>query len=264
VGPEALLTVAAGRYHQHARATDEAVERSLGEAVSDPTPTADELLPVAKADHLVVSLDQTLGDRVHLGLTGFGKSYQGLGASPDEVVRSSGVDVRVLRRGNRSTTWLGYGLTWYWSDTDLAGATSEFTGRQLLTAGLSGSLGGGLGADVRLAFGAGLPYTSVPFRSASVSAPQDDLGSTEGVLEQTPPLPGGLDEDFLRLDIEVHRAFEVRWAGRPWQLRPYLRILNALDRRDALFYAFQPWRSSELTPLAERPLVPVVGIAWRF
>jgi hypothetical protein len=54
------------------------------------------------------------------------------------------------------------------------------------------------------------------------------------------------------------------WGSRTVEIRPYLRILNALDRRDALFYAFQPWRSDELTPLAERPLVPVVGIAWRF
>jgi hypothetical protein len=43
-----------------------------------------------------------------------------------------------------------------------------------------------------------------------------------------------------------------------------VRVLNALDRRDALFYAFQPWRSDALTPLAARPLVPVLGVAWRF
>jgi hypothetical protein len=103
----------------------------------------------------------------------------------------------------------------------------------------------------------------VPFRAAE-AAIEDNLPATGDVLEQTPPLPGGLDEDFLRLDVELHGTFRVNWAGRPWEVRPYVRILNALDRRDALFYAFQPWRSDELTPLAERPIVPVVGIAWRF
>jgi hypothetical protein len=263
VAPAALLTLAAGRYHQLARATDVAVERSLGDVAADPEPTPGDLLPVATADHLVVALDQNLGERVRLGLSGFAKSYHGLSTAPGEVIRSSGVDLRVRRQSDRSSAWVGYGLTWYWSDADLSGSTSQFTGRQLLTAGWSGPLGDVLGGDVRLAFGAGLPYTSVPFRAAEAMA-EDNLPATEGVLGQTPPLPGGLDEDFLRLDVEVHGTFHMDWGSRTVEIRPYLRILNALDRRDALFYAFQPWRSDELTPLAERPLVPVVGIAWRF
>ncbi len=263
VAPEALLTLAAGRYHQHARATDVAVERSLGEVATSSDATAEDLLKVATADHLMVALDQKLGEEVRLGLSGFAKSYHGLSAAPADVIRSSGVDLRVRRQARQSTAWLGYGLTWYWSDVDLSGSTSEFTGRQLLTAGWSGPLGNVLGGDVRLAYGAGLPYTSVPFRAAE-AAIEDNLPATGDVLEQTPPLPGGLDEDFLRLDVELHGTFRVNWAGRPWEVRPYVRILNALDRRDALFYAFQPWRSDELTPLAERPIVPVVGIAWRF
>jgi hypothetical protein len=262
VAPGALLTVATGRYHQHARATDVAVERSLSEVVRDST-LSSELLPVATADHVVVSLDQTFGEEVRLGLAGFWKAYQGLRSTQTEPVRSSGIDLRVQRRGEQATAWLGYGLSWYWSGTDLSGSSSDFTGRQLLTAGLAGSLGSSLGADVRVAFGAGLPYTSVPFSRAEsdLAAP---LGPTEGVLEQTPPLPGGLDEDFLRVDVELYAVFRPRWGGREWQVRPYLRVLNALDRRDALFYAFEPWRSDELTPLAERPLVPVLGVAWRF
>ena len=66
------------------------------------------------------------------------------------------------------------------------------------------------------------------------------------------------------MDVEVHALFRTSWGGRDWALQPYVRILNALDRRDALFYAFQPWRSDALTPLATRPLVPVVGLSWKF
>jgi len=264
VGPQALVTVATGRYHQTARANDVTVERSLTEAMADPTHVRS-LLPVATADHVVVSLDQTLGQNVRLGLAGFWKGYRGLRADPDETILSSGVDLRVLRRGERSTAWLGYGLSWYWSGTDLSGSSSDFTGRQLLTAGLSGSVGSRFGAEVQVAYGAGLPYTSVPFNAPTVAdAPGRELGVTEGVIDQSPPLPGGLDEDFLRVDFEVHAAFRPSWGGRTWVLQPYVRVLNALDRRDALFYAFQPWRSEALTPLATRPLVPVVGLSWTF
>lgn len=265
VGPQALVTVATGRYHQNARADDGAVEESLTGALTAQAPVA--LLPVATADHVVVSLDQNLGESVRLGLAGFWKGYQGLRPGSDQTIRSSGVDLRVQHRGARATAWLGYGLSWYWSGTDLSGASSTFTGRQLLTAGLSGSLGSTLGADINVAYGAGLPYTSVPFHSLSPSAAdaeRNDLANSGGVIEQTPPLPGGLDQGFLRVDLEVHATFRPTWGDHGWEVRPYLRVLNALDRRDALFYAFQPWRGDGVTPLAERPLVPVLGVAWRF
>jgi hypothetical protein len=47
-------------------------------------------------------------------------------------------------------------------------------------------------------------------------------------------------------------------------VRPYVRVLNALDRRDALFYTFQRWRPDSVRPLAERPLLPLVGFAFAF
>ncbi len=263
VGPQALVTVATGRYHQTARANDVTVEQSLTEVLQDRA-MARTLLPVATADHVVVSLDQTLGQTVRLGLAGFWKGYRGLRADPDERILSSGVDLRIQRRGERSTAWLGYGLSWYWSGSDLSGSSSDFTGRQLLTSGLSGKLGSRFGAEVQVVYGAGLPYTSVPFRSGDPAEAEQSLDAAQGQLDQSPPLTGGLDEDFLRVDLEVHAAFRTSWLGRDGSLRPYVRILNALDRRDALFYAFQPWRSDALTPLARRPLVPVVGLSWTF
>ena len=266
LSPQALVTVATGRYHQNARATDRTVEQSLTGSLG----VAGEvraLLPVATADHVVVSLDQTMGEEIRLGLSGFWKGYRGLMADPDETILSSGVDLRVQRRGARSTAWLGYGLSWYWSGSDLSGASTDFTGRQLLTAGFSGALSGVLGTDIQVAYGAGLPYTSVPFRGSLAPDAAEDLATNvngDVLMGGTAPLPGGIQEDFLRVDVELHASFDGSWAGRDWTIQPYVRVLNALDRRDALFYAFQPWRSDALTPLATRPMVPVVGIAWRF
>jgi len=78
------------------------------------------------------------------------------------------------------------------------------------------------------------------------------------------PLLEGLDDAFLRLDFELHARLTAQWGGHNWSVRPYLRVLNALRRRDALFYAFQPWRADSLTPLAERPFLPVIGLAVTF
>jgi hypothetical protein len=267
LSPEALLTVAAGRYHQPTRTPHVEVERTLAEFSADGTPPT-ELLPVAAADHVVLSLDQRLGKRVRLGLEGFWKGFSGLPTAPDETVRSSGIDVRVLTAGEAGAAWLGYGLSWFWSTVDLSGRTSQFMGRHLLSAGVSGSIGGPLRGEARLAYGAGLPYTSIPFGSDFASADPSTVnqgGGSEQLAEAAPaPILEGLEEEFLRLDLEIHMLLEPRVGGRQWQVRPYVRLLNALDRRDALFYTFQPWRSEGVRPLAERPVLPLVGVAISF
>ena len=267
--PKALLSVAAGRYHQPTRAPDAEVERTLAEVVDDGL-SASHLLPVATADHVVVSLDQTLGSRVRMGLQGFWKRYEGLETAPDETVRSSGIDLRLSTTGAESVFWFGYSLSWFWSTEDLSGYGSDFAGRHLLSAGLSGALSGPLRGEVRVAYAAGLPYTAIPFRSFGASDkstaldPGDPEGGRDTAASADSPLVGGLDEEFLRIDIEIHALVSRRWAGKQWNIRPYVRVLNALDRRDALFYTFQPWRSDSLMPLAERPFLPIFGVAFSF
>jgi hypothetical protein len=267
LSPEALLKVAAGRYHQPTRTPHVEVERTLAELSTDGTPPS-ALLPVATADHVVLSLDQKLGERVRLGLEGFWKGFSGLPTAPNETVRSSGVDVRVLTAGRAGAAWLGYGLSWFWSTVDLSGRASEFMGRHLLSAGVSGTIGGPLRGEARIAYGAGLPYTSIPFGSGFTGADPttvDEGGGPQPLAEATPaPILEGLEEEFLRLDLELHMLFETTVGKRRWQVRPYVRLLNALDRRDALFYTFQPWRSEGVRPLAERPVLPLVGVAVTF
>ena len=273
--PRALLSVAIGRYHQPTRTPDVEVERTLQEVVSSDL-SAPQLLPVARADHVVVSLDQLLAGRVRLGLHGYWKGYDGLAAASSsgggESIRSSGVDLRLSSVGEREVVWLGYGLSWFWSERDLSGYSRDFAGRHLLTAGVSSELWGPVRGEFRLAYGAGLPYTAIPFRSLSFGQeaaapaeppPPDPPGPQRPVAADSPLLEG-LDDAFLRLDFELHARLTARWGGHDWSVRPYLRVLNALRRRDALFYAFQPWRADSLTPLAERPFLPVIGVAITF
>jgi len=268
VGPEALLTVAAGRYHQATRSPEFEVDYTLAEAAESP-PADFEVLPVATADHVVLSLDQRLGSRVRLGLEGFFKRFEGLAAISQETVRSSGIDLRVATAGDEGGAWLGYGLSWFWSTIDLSGRATEFAGRHLLSAGVSGKVLGPLRGEARVAFGAGLPYTAIPFRGATdqaTGAPLVDQGAQGGTVQSASadPIIDGLDEEFLRVDLELHAEWSVQVSGRPWSVKPYVRVLNALDRRDALFYTFETWRPDEVRPLAERPLLPLVGIAFSF
>ena len=274
--PRALLGVAAGRYHQPTRTPDVEVERTLQEVVSAEL-SAPQLLPVARADHLVVSLEQLFAGRVRLGVHGYWKSYRGLAAASGgaETTRSSGLDLRIGSAGESEVVWLGYGLSWFWSARDLSGYSRDFAGRHLLTAGASGELWGPVRGEFRVGYGAGLPHTAIPFRSlgffgedAQAAEPVPDPPGTgadpperQGTAALDSPLLEGLDDDFLRIDFELHARFTSRWGGHDWSIRPYVRVLNALRRRDALFYAFQPWRDDSLTPLAERPLVPLLGIA---
>lgn len=266
VAPEALLTVAAGRYHQPTRTPEVDVEQTLSEVAEAELPSS-ELLPIATADHVVMSLDQVLGTSVRIGLQGFWKSFVGLPGVDGADIRSSGVDVRVLSGSERGAAWLGYGLSWYWSRSDLAGRATDFAGRHLLSAGVTGSISGPLHGEARVAFGAGLPYTSIPVGYAaddasSLSSAADPSGAQDEPALNT--FAAELDQSFLRLDVELYAVLEPTWGNRNWRVRPYLRLLNALDRRDSLFFAFERWRSDTVRPLAELPLLPLLGVAVSF
>ena len=276
------LTLSGGRFFQLPRGA----EMELGVTLNDPgaLSAGGALFPPAQATHLVVSLDQRLTPAVDLGVDGFLKGFRDLPGAEGRVLRSSGLDLTLRRTGEDLTGWLGYSLAWFWSPDDVGSAgggsggtegggasfaTGDFTGRHLLTGGLEGRFGHVWGASLQVSFGDGLPYTTVPvFRSETA------LSSGAGVLETViDPSASGDDpparrvptlDGFLRLDLELHREWEVSWGGRTGVLKPYLRLLNAVSSRDALFHYFDPWRSPELQALADRPLLPVVGAELRF
>jgi hypothetical protein len=227
-------------------------------------------LSVGTADHLVVSLDQLLTPGLHLGLEGFVKEFSGVAGAGDQSLNASGVDLRVAREGQRAAGWLGYTLTWFWASDGLqSSGNSPFSGRHLLSAGLSASLTDRTGLKLRGSYGDGLPFTSVPVFSDPLSAPNFTSGESlevagDKVLNSAPDLTVGPDEGFLRIEVELSGSWSPRISGRTMDLRPYVRVLNALNRRDALFYHFDPWRNGGPVPLADLPILPLVGLEWRF
>jgi hypothetical protein len=269
---QALLTLAGGRYHQLVRTTDADMEPLVGDGVTAGTGglttqvEAFPLMSVASADHVLLSLDQQLAPGVRLTTEGFFKRFAGLGGPGHQDLNASGLDLRVLRTGSRMTGWLGYSLSWFWNNPDPLGRSEEFTGRHLLSAGLNGRVAGPWGIDLALAYSDGLPLTSIPFGRASADAAQEGLtGGTPGTAASDPgPLNPRATDTFLRVDVEVFADLAPSWRGRSVTLRPFLRIVYELDKRDALFYYFEPWRDPELTPLAELSVIPVLGVEWRF
>jgi hypothetical protein len=277
---DAALTLAAGRYHQYSNAASVDIERSL--EGSHPDSSASDgpqnlSLNVAAANHLVVSLDQILLPGVRLGLEGFVKEFSGLSGLSGPNLNASGVDLRVAREGERTAGWLGYSLTWFWASRGiLAPSASLFSGRHLLSAGLTASLTERTGLRLRAGYGQGLPYTSMPWLASDAPMAPDAsmtptreaaraLASTGNqVLNAAPDLMASPDDGFLRLEVELHGLWTPTISGRAMELRPYLRILNALNRRDALFYHFDPWRGEGPEPLAALPVLPLLGLEWRF
>ena len=259
ITPDALLTAAAGRYHQFTRASDQAVEGVLAPAPgSDLTSASPPLLGVATGDHVVIGLDQSLTASVRLGLQAYVKRFEGvLGGGATR--NSSGIDLRLRGGGSRQSAWLGYALNWSWQDSPQTGSSERFVGRHLMSAGYRGVLAGPLRIEARLAFSDGLPLTEIPLDvDSELASPEPPL---EPGIAEAPALTGTAD-DFFRVDLEIFGEWNAPMGS--GRVRPYLRIINALDRRDALFYYFEPWRDPEITPLARQSFLPIVGLAWSF
>jgi hypothetical protein len=63
--------------------------------------------------------------------------------------------------------------------------------------------------------------------------------------------------------VQISRSFEGTVRDRSFHFRPYIRVINALNRRDAIFYS---WNRDvgKAEPLANLPIVPILGMEWKF
>jgi hypothetical protein len=258
LGGHATLTLAGGRYHQLVLTR---TQKTFDYGVVD---VADSLgiatVPrVASANHLTMALDQEMPGGVRLGLEGYYKGFRDISADGTPSY-SSGVDVWVRRGEGVVRGWMGYSLGWHWSPADSGSSAVRFDGRQTLSAGVQAQ--GKPGAvEVRVAYGSGLPYSSLGNLADPSGAGNPAPGSMDG--SASPSLSGVAPQDFLRLDARVSRTFTPRLGDRETELTPFIRVLNALDRRDALFYRYRPG-DERAKPVATLPVLPVLGLEWRF
>ncbi len=267
------LTLAAGQYRQYVRAPTRTSSLTGDGTIPDNGPNA-HALAVARASHLVMAFDQEIGATFGLGLEGFYKMYDGLPSAGGDEAEAAGIDAWLRRTRGSVTGWVGYSLAWIWSEQPgLYAPTRETSfGRHLVSVGLSGPVIADSDFDVRVSYGAGLPFTAIPEPEAatpvfSVVGMGDDLGGPAyAAAEPVPTLPSTPEEAFLRLDAQISRAFQGTWRDLEFEVRPYLRILNLLDRRDALFYHYDRAGGSTAEPraVAAIPVLPVFGVEWRF
>ena len=264
LGARASLTLAGGRYRQYVRADEQSII-FVGSAIPDTSLSPP--LAVARASHVTVALAQDLGDGVGLGLEGFYKTFAGLPSRSSDEAEASGVDLWVRRSNGAFTGWFGYSLAWIWAENRQSFSPEEIlAGRHLISAGAGGPLIGGI-FDVRVSYGSGLPFTAIP--EPEGTPPVFGLGfrpemtaSTSAMVPSTPEEP---DAPYLRVDARVERTWSGHLNGMPFQLTPYVKVLNALSSRDAIFYHFdRTTESADLRALASLPVLPVVGVQWRF
>lgn len=268
VSDRAALTLAAGRYHQYLRSETRG-GASFSRNFADSLGLGTEL-SVSRATHVALALDQQVGAETRLGLEGYFKHFEGVVGYDLGRAYNSGVDVWLRGGHGPLSGWLGYSLAWTWEEDgdDLSGSR-QFSGRHLLSAGLAGELRGGARFGLRLAYGAGLPYTAVYGGTGPDALTRGGSRAAAGGLDLTgaeagdaPPLAATPADPYVRVDAELSRTWTTRWAGAGAEFTPYLRVLNALDRRDGLFYRNS--RGEKPQSVATLPILPIAGFAFRF
>ena len=259
VAEGAVFDLGAGRYHQYVRVAEPAPSGRDADGDADA-----KLLAVGGASQFSAGLRQDLAP-VRLGVEGFFKRFDGLAAATadDGDAYESGVDLWARREADRLSGYFAYSLTWIWSDRAPGAAPARFAGRQVVSAGATGSLRRWGDLELRVAWGSGLPISAIPAEAAG--APEMWELPDAGLAESDARTLATADaESYLRLDVKLSRTFTPRWGEHRHEIVPYLRVLNALDRRDALFYRYAGADEPRLDAVDALPLLPVVGVGWSF
>jgi hypothetical protein len=260
----AALSLSVGRFHQYVRAPEQSIV-FLGGVVPDSG--AGPTLSVAEATHVVLGLSQDFGEGIRLGLDGFFKEFDGLHANRTTRTAASGVDLWLRRSTGTVTGWLGYSLAWVWAIEGTAIRPSQqFNGRQLVSGGVVGPVIAGTQFDVRVSYGAGLPYTAIPEPETASPVFGVAMRPMTPTLSSSPdvaPLSTEPREPYIRVDAQLSRMFSGNLLDFDFQLMPYFKLINALNRRDAIFYHYNR-DVGQAEPLADLPVVPILGLEWRF
>lgn len=257
-----VVTLAAGRYHQQVRAPESVwPERDTANPLLY---TVEQPLSVAEASHLTLSLNQEIARATWLGLEGFYKQFSGMPIDSARTAASSGVDVSLRREAGAVTGWLTYSLAWIWSMSDGFDGADRFSGRELVTLGANAPFARSGLFHLTLSVGRGMPITGLDAGTGLDGPAGDRRPDLKEPPPDATPFSDAATEPFVRLDLRLSRTWSPRVRGRTMQLTPYLHVVNALDRRDGLFYRVREDLGAKPSALASVPVLPVLGFEWRF
>jgi hypothetical protein len=124
---------------------------------------------------------------------------------------------------------------------------------QHLAAASAASSFGRVTASIASAYGHGMPLTSIVL-DRPISPGPTPAESTGGMN----------DRAYFRIDALISAQWSINGSGRPIHLIPYVKLVNGLSRREALFYFQDGGSRNDPQPLAALAALPVVGLRWEF
>ncbi len=280
------VTGSMGRFHQMVVTLDTELPvettaiagadgRILGSILSD--------VAAARSTHLLLGVTHAPTPRELLRFEAFWKSSSGVPEYGNGALRNVGIDLLLGRPLTpRVSMWAAYSLAWAWAAFPDAASQDVYSARHFLRGGLTVETVDHLRLDADLSFGRGLEFGAIP-RSERASLTTGTAGGAETPLPTAPasPVPPGPQSvvvpvetggpiftrapngSYLRLNFQVTGEFDVRFFGRDQKLLPYFRLVNALDREDALFFRFDGDENSEPKPIGSVPVLPIIGLEWR-
>lgn len=290
VAPDLRLTGSFGRFHQMVVTVDtdlpiETTEisgadgRFVGSILSE--------VAAARSTHLLLGVTHAPSARELIHAEVFWKSSTGVPEFGNGALRNVGIDVVVGQPLTPHVSmWGAYSLAWAWADFPDAASQDVYSARHFLRGGLTMESPGHLRLDADLSLGDGLEFGAIPRSERAALTPADD-GDTAPAAPSpaAPTVPGSVPRalsinvpvgeggpiftrapngSYLRLNFQLTGEFDVKFLGRDQKLLPYFRLVNALDREDALFFRFDRRENAEPTPIGAVPILPVFGLEWRF
>jgi hypothetical protein len=250
VGSDALVTVSAGRFSQPYASAPAAAQGS------EPPQPADATVALAHATHLEVNVVRQAGN-TSFAATAFVRQHEAETAGADSRA-TPGLDITWTYDAALFNASVGY------SYTRMAGILADAYGRNrhLAAVGVGTRLGPFV-AQASAAYGDGLPLASVVLEDATEARAELLDVATPGSISADAPrtLP---DRSYLRLDGSLGAELRFRTGGREVALTPYVKVLNALRDREALFYYHEARVGGAPRPLATLPAIPVFGVRWNF
>ncbi len=281
VAPELLVSLSAGRYRQLLVASGRKPGAALGLADDEPgEPTVPSFTNIAAAssDHLLLAVTHAPRPGSELRVEGYWKDMGGLPDLNGGSLRYAGMDIWFRQNLGAFQFWGSYSLGWGWAVTEGAPNTKFYSGRHLLRGGFTKGFNGGVQLDAEVSYGQGLEFGSIPrVDRPGAFAPVPGDGGTGAPSSQGPttptfsvpvpvPIPVVIRSPqgaYIRLNIQATGRIRARFLGREQMFFPYFRIVNALDRNDALFYQSQGDSGLEPRASGAIPILPVLGVEWR-
>lgn len=266
------VTGSAGRYYQ---AIHSIRDQEQPITVFDVWIGANDVTPVARADHVVLGFERWFGERTSLSVEGYTKKYENVlirnrlddpGVTGDEFITANGyargVDVLLRRHVGTVTGWIAYS----YSKTIRRTATDTFPPahdrRHSLNVVVQSPGPWGSRMGVRWGYGSPMPYTGIV--GQWLHRYYDPATNQFSGWEEE-PIAGVIDGErypyYSRLDVSFRWQFD--WLGGVWE--PYLQVANVYNRQNVFVYTFDyssvpPTRSG----YTQLPILPTFGVEFRW